>query len=189
MCDIPRRQGGNRRNHRARQLLGVPRSDSRPAGSLLMIASIPSATLLGIRGHPVLVEAQVSNGLLGSAVIGLPDADCCEARDRVRAALLFSGLPWLLRRATFNLAPSEEALHTPHSPPSLGDEPGPVTGRSGVYPGGTCTRWSGPVVRTQHRPTVACTSLAGTLARLQTRRTRRLARARRYALDDHHDQQ
>ena len=47
-----------------------------------MIASIPSATLLGIRGHPVLVEAQVSNGLLGSAVIGLPDADCCEARDR-----------------------------------------------------------------------------------------------------------
>jgi magnesium chelatase family protein len=63
-----------------------------------MIASIPSATLLGIRGHPVLVEAHVSNGLPGFAVIGLPDADCREARELVRAALLFSGLPWLLRQ-------------------------------------------------------------------------------------------
>jgi hypothetical protein len=48
------------------------------------------------------------------------------------------------------LAPSEEAFDAPLSPPPLGDKPGPATGRSGDYPGGTCTRWSGPVFRTQH---------------------------------------
>ncbi len=71
-----------------------------------MIASIPSATLLGVRGRPVLVEVHVSNGLPGFAVVGLPDAAGREARDRVRAALLSSALPWPLRRVTVNLAPS-----------------------------------------------------------------------------------
>jgi len=70
-----------------------------------MIASIPSATLLGVRGRPVLVEVHVSNGLPGFTVVGLPDAACREARDRVRAALLSSGFPWPLRRVTVNLAP------------------------------------------------------------------------------------
>jgi len=41
-----------------------------------MIASIPSATLLGVRGRPVLVEVHVSNGLPGFTVVGLPDAAC-----------------------------------------------------------------------------------------------------------------
>ena len=71
-----------------------------------MIASIPSATLLGVRGRPVLVEVHVSNGLPGFTVVGLPDAACREARDRVRAALLSSGFPWPLRRVTVNLAPA-----------------------------------------------------------------------------------
>jgi magnesium chelatase family protein len=71
-----------------------------------MIASIPSATLLGVRGRPVLVEVHVSNGLPGFTVVGLPDAACREARDRVRASLLSSGLPWPMRRVTVNLAPS-----------------------------------------------------------------------------------
>jgi magnesium chelatase family protein len=71
-----------------------------------MIASIPSATLLGVRGRPVLVEVHVSNGLPGFTVVGLPDAACREARDRVRAALLSSGLSWPQRRVTVNLAPS-----------------------------------------------------------------------------------
>jgi magnesium chelatase family protein len=71
-----------------------------------VIASIPSATLLGAEGRPVLVEVHVSNGLPGFTVVGLPDAACREARDRVRAALLSSGLPWPMRRVTVNLAPS-----------------------------------------------------------------------------------
>jgi magnesium chelatase family protein len=71
-----------------------------------MIASIPSATLLGVQGRAVLVEVHVSNGLPGFTVVGLPDAACREARDRVRAALLSSGLPWPMCRVTVNLAPT-----------------------------------------------------------------------------------
>ena len=71
-----------------------------------MIATIPSATLLGVEGTPVAVEVHVSNGLPCFTVVGLPDASCRESRDRVRAALLSSGLPWSLKRVTVNLAPS-----------------------------------------------------------------------------------
>jgi magnesium chelatase family protein len=71
-----------------------------------VIAIIPSASLLGVDGHPVAVEVHVSNGLPGFNVVGLPDAACRESRDRVRAALLSSGLTWPLRRVTVNLAPS-----------------------------------------------------------------------------------
>ncbi len=71
-----------------------------------MIATIPSAVLLGVDGKLVSVEVHVSNGLPGFTVVGLPDAAVRESRDRVRAALLSSGLPWPLRRVTVNLAPS-----------------------------------------------------------------------------------
>ncbi|MGH9165943.1 MAG: YifB family Mg chelatase-like AAA ATPase, partial [Acidimicrobiales bacterium] len=71
-----------------------------------MIATVASATLLGVDGRPVAVEVHVSNGLPGFTIVGLPDAACRESRDRVRAALLSSGLPWLTRRVTVNLAPS-----------------------------------------------------------------------------------
>jgi magnesium chelatase family protein len=71
-----------------------------------MIAAIPSAVLIGVDGKQVSVEVHVSNGLPGFTVVGLPDAAVRESRDRVRAALLSSGLPWPLRRVTVNLAPS-----------------------------------------------------------------------------------
>lgn len=71
-----------------------------------MIASIPSATLLGAVGCHVTVEVHISNGLPAFTVVGLPDAAVRESRDRVRAALLSSGLTWPLRRITVNLAPS-----------------------------------------------------------------------------------
>src|SRR5918992_5276764 len=71
-----------------------------------MLATVPSATLHGVEGRPVRVEVHVSNGLPGFSVVGLPDATCRESRDRVRAALLSSGLPWPMRRVTVNLAPS-----------------------------------------------------------------------------------
>ncbi|MEA2684985.1 MAG: magnesium chelatase family protein, partial [Actinomycetota bacterium] len=70
-----------------------------------MIASIPSATLLGVEGRRVAVEVHVSTGLPGFTLVGHPDPVCREARDRVRAALISSGLPWPTRRVTVNLAP------------------------------------------------------------------------------------
>lgn len=71
-----------------------------------MLAAVPSATLLGVQGHPVRVEVHVSSGLPGFAVVGLPDVSCREARDRVRAAILSSGFKWGQDRVTVNLAPT-----------------------------------------------------------------------------------
>lgn len=71
-----------------------------------MLAIIPSATLLGVDGQPVVVEVHVSNGLPAFAVVGLPDAACREARDRVRAAMITCRFPWPNRKITVNLAPS-----------------------------------------------------------------------------------
>lgn len=73
-----------------------------------MLATIPSATLLGVDGRPVRVEVHVSTGLPGFTVVGLPDASCRESRDRVRAALSSSGATWPQRRITVNLAPTGE---------------------------------------------------------------------------------
>src|SRR5271168_1450375 len=69
-------------------------------------AVIASATLTGSTARAVSVEVHVSNGLPGFTIVGLPDAAVRESRDRVRAAILSSGLPWPLRRVTVNLAPS-----------------------------------------------------------------------------------
>lgn len=71
-----------------------------------MLATVQAATLVGVDGHQVLVEVHTSNGLPSFAIVGLPDAACREARDRVRAAVLSSGLDWPNRRVTVNLAPS-----------------------------------------------------------------------------------
>lgn len=72
-----------------------------------MLATIRSATLVGVWGHPVSVEVHVADGLPAFTVVGLPDASCREARDRVRAAILSSGLDWPMRRITVNLAPGD----------------------------------------------------------------------------------
>ena len=59
-----------------------------------MIAAVSSATILGARGFSVQVEVHVGRGLPGFSMLGLPDEACREARDRVRAAVLSSGLNW-----------------------------------------------------------------------------------------------
>jgi magnesium chelatase family protein len=71
-----------------------------------VIASVRSATLLGIDGQVVSVEVHVSNGLPAYNVVGLPDAAGRESRERVRAALLSTGLEFPMRRITVNLAPA-----------------------------------------------------------------------------------
>lgn len=72
----------------------------------MSLATVRSATLLGVEGQLVTVEVHVSNGLPGYTVVGLPDTAVRESRDRVRAASLSSELEWPLKRVTVNLAPS-----------------------------------------------------------------------------------
>ena len=71
-----------------------------------MLATVNSATLQGVDGSAVRVEVHVNNGLPGLTIVGLPDASCREARDRVRAAVMSSGFKWGDNRVTVNLAPS-----------------------------------------------------------------------------------
>ncbi len=73
-----------------------------------MLAAVRSATFLGVEGRPVTVEVHVSHGLPAFQIVGLPDEACRESRDRVRAAVLSSGLPWSSCRMTVNLAPSSQ---------------------------------------------------------------------------------
>jgi magnesium chelatase family protein len=72
-----------------------------------MLATVPSAVVFGVDGRSVSVEVHVSRGLPSFTVVGLPDASCREARDRVRAALLSCRFTWPDSRITVNLAPSE----------------------------------------------------------------------------------
>jgi magnesium chelatase family protein len=71
-----------------------------------MFASVPSAVLFCAEGHLIHVEVQVSGGLPGFSLVGLPDASIRESRDRARAAVLSSGMPWPKHKITVNLAPS-----------------------------------------------------------------------------------
>ena len=71
-----------------------------------MLATVHSATLVGVQGQPISVEVHVSTGLPSFSIVGLPDASCRESRDRVRAALLSSGFRWPQKRVTVNLAPT-----------------------------------------------------------------------------------
>jgi magnesium chelatase family protein len=71
-----------------------------------VLATVSSATLTGVEGRPISVEVHVSTGIPSFTVVGLPDASCREARDRVRAAILSSGLKWPQQRVTVNLAPT-----------------------------------------------------------------------------------
>jgi magnesium chelatase family protein len=71
-----------------------------------MLASIPSATVLGVRGTPVTVEVFVGDGLPGYHMVGLPDTACRESRDRVRATLISGEFAWPNRCITVNLAPT-----------------------------------------------------------------------------------
>jgi magnesium chelatase family protein len=70
-----------------------------------MLACVRSAMLFGVEGLIVDVQVHVSAGLPCYTFVGLPDAAVKEARDRVRSALLSSGLSWPQRRVTVNLAP------------------------------------------------------------------------------------
>ena len=61
----------------------------------------------GIEARSVDVQVQVAPGLPHFAMVGLPDKAVSEAKERVRAALVASGLALPARRITVNLAPAD----------------------------------------------------------------------------------
>src|SRR6187551_2299430 len=72
-----------------------------------MLARLMAAAVLGVESVPVSVEVDVSPGLPGLTVVGLPDATVRESRDRVRTAIRNSGFPFPEDRVTVSLAPAD----------------------------------------------------------------------------------
>jgi magnesium chelatase family protein len=70
-------------------------------------AKLNSFGIRGLNGFRVTVEADVSGGLPGLSIVGLPDSAVKESGDRVRAALKNMGFSWPASRITVNLAPAD----------------------------------------------------------------------------------
>ena len=68
-----------------------------------MFAKIKSSGLIGINGYIINVETDISNGMPGFEIVGLPDAAVKEARERVRSAIKNSGLYFPSTRIIVNL--------------------------------------------------------------------------------------
>ena len=73
----------------------------------MTLAVVSSRALAGMEAPEVAVEVHLANGLPSITLVGLPEAEVKEARDRVRAALLQSGFEIPQRRITINLAPAD----------------------------------------------------------------------------------
>src|SRR5262245_54327420 len=73
----------------------------------MSIAVVYSRALAGMDAPPVRVEAHLSGGLPSFTIVGLPEAEVKEAKDRVRAALQNARFDFPARRITVNLAPAD----------------------------------------------------------------------------------
>ena len=71
------------------------------------LAVLYSRALSGMEAPLVTVEVHLANGLPGFQIVGLPEAEVKESKDRVRAALQTSRFEFPARRITVNLAPAD----------------------------------------------------------------------------------
>ena len=72
-----------------------------------MVQRVSTVAFEGIEARPVDVQVQVAPGMPAFTIVGLPDKAVSEARERVRSALIASGLALPARRITINLAPAD----------------------------------------------------------------------------------
>jgi len=72
-----------------------------------MVQRVATVAFEGIEARAVDVQVQVAPGLPAFNIVGLPDKAVSEAKERVRAALIASGLALPARRITINLAPAD----------------------------------------------------------------------------------
>jgi len=73
----------------------------------MTLAIVRSRGLAGMVAPEVTVEVHLANGLPSFTMVGLPDTEVKEARERVRAALQNCRFEFPARRITVNLAPAE----------------------------------------------------------------------------------
>jgi magnesium chelatase family protein len=73
----------------------------------MSVAVVHSRALAGMAAPRVAVEVHLAGGLPSFTLVGLPETEVKEARERVRAALQNCGFDFPARRITVNLAPAD----------------------------------------------------------------------------------
>src|SRR4051812_46476600 len=73
----------------------------------MSLAVLYSRSLAGMEASPVTVEVHLANGLPAFTIVGLPETEVKESKDRVRAALQNARFEFPARRITVNLAPAD----------------------------------------------------------------------------------
>lgn len=73
----------------------------------MSLAVVKSRAPAAGRAPEVTVEVHLANGLPSFSIVGLPDLEVRESRERVRAALQNCGFDFPVRRITVNLAPAD----------------------------------------------------------------------------------
>jgi magnesium chelatase family protein len=71
------------------------------------LAVLKSRALAGMQAPEVTVEVHLANGLPSFTIVGLPETEVKESKDRVRAALQNACFEFPSRRITVNLAPAD----------------------------------------------------------------------------------
>jgi len=73
----------------------------------MSLAVLRSRALAGMQAPEVSVEVHLAGGLPSFTIVGLPETEVKEARDRVRAAIQNGQFDFPARRITVNLAPAD----------------------------------------------------------------------------------
>jgi magnesium chelatase family protein len=73
----------------------------------MSLAVLKSRALAGMQAPEVTVEVHLANGLPSFTIVGLPETEVKESKDRVRAALQNARFEFPARRITVNLAPAD----------------------------------------------------------------------------------
>jgi magnesium chelatase family protein len=104
----------------------------------MSLAVLRSRALAGMEAPSVSVEVHLANGLPQFTIVGLPDTEVRESKDRVRAALQNAGFDIPNRRITINLAPADLPKESGRFdlPIALG-----ILAASGQIPGGELDRY------------------------------------------------
>ncbi|MBQ2686536.1 MAG: alcohol dehydrogenase catalytic domain-containing protein, partial [Clostridia bacterium] len=72
-----------------------------------MLSRCYSAAVLGVDGHPIIVECSVTDKLSGYEIVGLPDNAVKEAKERIHTAMENSGFMFPFGNIVINLAPAD----------------------------------------------------------------------------------
>ena len=82
-----------------------------------MVARVSTVAFAGVEARPVDVQVHIAGGAVAFTIVGLGDKAVAESRERVRSALVASGLALPAKRNTVNLAPADMPKEGRHAAP------------------------------------------------------------------------